>query len=128
MTWRCSYYSFHASDSLVDSRTGARGTDDGVWRWMALAAVAPALAVGLGLHRGWVPESPRWLAQQGRAAEAKEAAEHLFGRGAAADEACGVPEPVKRRGSQRSVAVGVGVVGCFAFCGNSCVPVWRSST
>ena len=126
MTWRCSYYSFHASDSLVASRTGARGTDDGVWRWMAIAAVAPALAVGLGLHRGWVPESPRWLAQQGRAAEAKDAAERLFGRGAAADEACAVPEPAKRRASQRSVAVGVGVVGCFAFCGNSCIQAYMS--
>ena len=91
---------FISAGILAVFALGARGTDDGVWRWMALAAVAPALAVGLGLHRGWVPESPRWLAQQGRAAEAKEAAEHLFGRGAAADEACAVPEPAKRRASQ----------------------------
>ena len=117
---------FISAGILAVFALGARGTDDGVWRWMALAAVAPALAVGLGLHRGWVPESPRWLAQQGRAAEAKEAAEHLFGRGAAADEACAVPEPAKRRASQRSVAVGVGVVGCFAFCGNSCIQAYMS--
>lgn len=106
---------------------GANGTDDGTWRWMALAAVLPAVFVGVDLHRDWVPESPRWLARQGREVEARLAAERLFGRGAEADEACAVEAPsTKRAASQRSVAVGVGVVGCFGFCGNSCIQAYMS--
>ena len=36
---------FISAGILAVFALGARGTDDGVWRWMAIAAVAPALAV-----------------------------------------------------------------------------------
>jgi MFS family permease len=44
----------------------------GAWRWMLAAGVLPAIAI-IFLRRG-VPESPRWLASQGRTDEAAEVA------------------------------------------------------
>lgn len=44
--------------------------DVGAWRWMLAAGVLPALLI-VFLRRG-VPESPRWLASEGRTDEAAE--------------------------------------------------------
>ena len=44
------------------------GDHDGVWRWMLLVAVLPAIALFVGMLR--MPESPRWLSSQGRDDEA----------------------------------------------------------
>ncbi|MFP3468017.1 MFS transporter, partial [Leifsonia sp. SIMBA_070] len=35
-----------------------------VWRWMLAVATLPAIALWIGMK--FVPESPRWLAAQGR--------------------------------------------------------------
>lgn len=44
------------------------GEHAGVWRWMLVVAVLPALVLLLGMLR--MPESPRWLSSQDRDAEA----------------------------------------------------------
>ena len=43
------------------------GEDQGVWRWMLVVATLPAIALWAGISV--VPESPRWLASQGRFAD-----------------------------------------------------------
>ncbi|RZT85829.1 sugar porter (SP) family MFS transporter [Pseudonocardia sediminis] len=44
------------------------GDESGVWRFMLLVALLPAIALFAGMLR--MPESPRWLMAQGREAEA----------------------------------------------------------
>ncbi|MET0190430.1 MAG: sugar porter family MFS transporter, partial [Pseudonocardia sediminis] len=44
------------------------GEEPGVWRFMLLVALLPAIALFVGMLR--MPESPRWLMAQGREAEA----------------------------------------------------------
>lgn len=44
------------------------GDSLGVWRWMLVVAVLPAIVLGLGMIA--MPESPRWLALKGRFGEA----------------------------------------------------------
>ena len=52
------------------------------WRWMFLSAVLPSLLFFFALFT--VPESPRWLAKEGREAEALDVLARLGGDGAAA--------------------------------------------
>ncbi|CAG9466782.1 unnamed protein product [Pedinophyceae sp. YPF-701] len=52
------------------------------WRTMMGAAMVPAAVLGLGMLL-LSPESPRWLQRKGRAAEAAQAAEKLWGSDAA---------------------------------------------
>ena len=54
-----------------------------VWRTMLALAVAPAIALWLGLL--WVPRSPRWLAARGRLAEAREVLLRIRGSEAQVD-------------------------------------------
>lgn len=44
------------------------GEHDDVWRYMLLVAVAPAIALFIGMLR--MPESPRWLSSHGRESDA----------------------------------------------------------
>ncbi|MFJ8019315.1 sugar porter family MFS transporter [Streptomyces sp. NPDC096311] len=44
------------------------GESGGIWRWMLVVATLPAVALWFGMLV--MPESPRWLASQGRYAEA----------------------------------------------------------
>ncbi|MDA2812227.1 sugar porter family MFS transporter [Nocardiopsis sp. RSe5-2] len=44
------------------------GEADGVWRWMLVLATVPAVVLWLGMQA--MPESPRWLAAQGRFGDA----------------------------------------------------------
>jgi MFS family permease len=53
----------------------------GSWRWMLGFGIVPALAI-IWLRRE-TPESPRWLAQNGREPEAEEIAGRLVGHGVA---------------------------------------------
>lgn len=54
-----------------------RGLGDGSWRWMLASSAIPAVVV-LCLRLG-TPESPRWLAAQGRRAEAEKVLADVFG-------------------------------------------------
>ncbi|WLV76939.1 sugar porter family MFS transporter [Lacticaseibacillus parahuelsenbergensis] len=45
------------------------GNVHGIWRWMIVLAVIPAILLGVGTH--FVPESPRWLMMKGRQQDAK---------------------------------------------------------
>jgi putative MFS transporter len=63
------------------------------WRWVVLIGSAGALVVWV-LRRG-LPESPRWLLQHGRLAEAGRVAEWLDAR-VAADFGGALPPPVAR--------------------------------
>ncbi|WP_052732466.1 sugar porter family MFS transporter [Hymenobacter terrenus] len=58
------------------------------WRWMFASAAVPSLLFMLALL--FVPESPRWLLGQGRAAEALGTLTRLNGPVAAAAEAAGI--------------------------------------
>jgi sugar porter (SP) family MFS transporter len=51
------------------------------WRWMFASAAVPSLFFLLALF--FVPESPRWLVQKGREAEAERIVSHIAGRDAA---------------------------------------------
>ncbi|MGO3475762.1 MAG: MFS transporter, partial [Lacticaseibacillus paracasei] len=44
------------------------GNVPGIWRWMIVLAVIPAIILGIGTY--FVPESPRWLMMKGRPAAA----------------------------------------------------------
>lgn len=45
------------------------GNVRGIWRWMIVLAVIPAILLGVGTH--FVPESPRWLMMKGRQKDAE---------------------------------------------------------
>ena len=107
---------FISAGILAVFALGARGTDDGVWRWMAVRPSRPRSRSAWACTAAGC-ESPRWLAQQA-GGRGEEAAERLFGRGAAADEACTVPEPAKRRHS-RSVAWGLVLWAASRFAGTA---------
>lgn len=53
--------------------------DDSAWRWMLAVGALPALLIAA--LRSSMPESPRWLAAHGRAAEAEAACTSLIGPG-----------------------------------------------
>ncbi|MDG3060500.1 sugar porter family MFS transporter [Lacticaseibacillus casei] len=46
------------------------GNVHGIWRWMIVLAVIPAILLGVGTH--FVPESPRWLMMKGRQQDAED--------------------------------------------------------
>ena len=51
------------------------GNVPGIWRWMIVLAVIPAIILGIGTY--FVPESPRWLMMKGRPAAARSSLEVL---------------------------------------------------
>lgn len=52
------------------------GTENG-WRWMLGSALIPCVVLLVGRHD--IPESPRWLAQRGRADQAREVMQKVYG-------------------------------------------------
>ena len=63
---------------------GLTSAGPGNWRWMLASAAVPSLFFLVALL--FVPESPRWLVQNGREAEAEEFVSRLAGRDAAQAE------------------------------------------
>ena len=57
--------------------------DSARWPTMFLISIAPAAALWLGMRLS--PESPRWLASQHRAQEARSAGRRLWGQGPASE-------------------------------------------
>ena len=70
----------------------------GAWRWMFGLAVIPALALGVGMT--FLPESPRWLLQQGRADEAAQALTRLDGAGQVQAEIASIHRDLGKQGKR----------------------------
>ncbi|MCL1879424.1 MAG: MFS transporter [Actinomycetia bacterium] len=49
------------------------------WQWMLGSTVIPCIILLIGRHN--IPESPRWLAQKGRQAEADQVMQRVYGAG-----------------------------------------------
>lgn len=62
------------------------------WRWMFAIAAVPAIALFIALF--FVPESPRWLVEQGRSAEALTVLTHVNGAVMAEQELKSIQETV----------------------------------
>jgi SP family arabinose:H+ symporter-like MFS transporter len=95
------------------------------WRWMLGMEVVPAVFFILLLFA--VPESPRWLALNGRETEARDVLERVVGAGHAAVELAAIREAGKEeKGNfselftgafRRPLAVAVILMACSQFCG-----------
>jgi len=79
--WLVGAFSLQAAGILLGAVVGVivieALPDVDSWRWMLGFGIVPALVI-IWLRRG-VPESPRWLAQNGHEKEAKRVAEELVG-------------------------------------------------
>lgn len=80
--------------------------------WRRLSCFGVALSVGLAAM-GWMPESPKWLAQQGRCQEARRALRQLRAGDTAAEEAelLGAAEAAAGDSAAASTASGGSVRG-----------------
>ncbi|HEY0187938.1 MAG TPA: MFS transporter [Cellulomonas sp.] len=82
----------------------------GGWRWMLASAAGPCLVILVG--RWDVPESPRWLARRGRAAEARAIVARVFGADVALEPETGERAGYRAlfRGDYLSKVVFIGVI------------------
>ncbi|MDR2453514.1 MAG: sugar porter family MFS transporter [Bifidobacteriaceae bacterium] len=74
------------------------GGSEHVWRYMLAMAIIPAVALWVGMRL--MPESPRWLAAQGRTDQALKVLQAVRAPGRAAAELAEILENVKREASQ----------------------------
>lgn len=70
----------------------------GAWRWMFGLAVVPALGLWIGMM--FLPESPRWLLQQGRKDEAAQALKRLDGAGQVQVEIASIRKDLSKQTKQ----------------------------
>lgn len=79
--WMTGAFAFQAVGMVLAAAVSASillaAESEGAWRWMLLSAAVPAFV--LGIMRRSIPDSPRWLARQGRNREALRSVEWLLG-------------------------------------------------
>ena len=73
----------------------------GTWRWMLGIGVVPGLMLGIGM--AFLPESPRWLAAQGRTDDAGRVLRQMRGRDDVSDELDGLARDVSEERSDASL-------------------------
>ena len=83
--------------------TNALFAYDGGWRWMFALGVVPALALALGILP--LPETPRWLVEQGRRDEALDVLKRLRGNDRAAVEELEEIERISEEEEQQHTSV-----------------------
>lgn len=96
---------------------------DGGWRWMLGSALIPCVVLLVGRHD--IPESPRWLAQRGRADEARAVMSKVFGDDIELDD----EEPVRAGFAsvfRQGYASRVLFLGLLILC--QVVPMWAMYT
>ncbi len=74
------------------------------WRWMFASEVVPIVIFLFFLVQ--LPETPRWLAQQGRMKEAREVMLHINGRKITELEFGGIEDEIDRENESRRVTLG----------------------
>jgi MFS transporter, SP family, arabinose:H+ symporter len=104
------------------------------WRWMLGLEAVPAL-IFLGLLFT-VPESPRWLAQQGREAEARSILEKVGGQEHAARELASIQAAMGQEEGRfgelfrgvyrRPMLIAVLIMACSQFCGINAIIYYSS--
>lgn len=80
------------------------GGNDSVWRWMLLIAMIPATILLLGMVK--LPESPRWLASQGREDEALAVLRTLRTADRAETELAQIRDLTRQRAAEQTVNLG----------------------
>ena len=73
---------------------GLSGIGSTNWRWMFASAAAPSIFFLIALL--FVPESPRWLVQKDRGAEAEGLLSQMFGEEAASNEVAAIREAISQ--------------------------------
>ena len=73
----------------------------GNWRWMVGLASVPGLALAIGML--FVPESPRWLAEQGRDDDARRVLRRVRGKDDVDDELQEIEQAAKHKAGHRGL-------------------------
>jgi major inositol transporter-like SP family MFS transporter len=89
------------SNAVIAKTLGESGP---VWRIMLAMAIIPAVALWVGMRV--MPESPRWLAMQGRSADALAVLETVRAPGSAQGELDEILENIKRENAQERASWG----------------------
>ena len=81
---------------VVSYLAGYALSSTGSWRWMFALAAIPAAVLGIGLLR--MPDSPRWLFNQGRDQDGRRVLQRIRGRADVAKEERMIKESIDKQG------------------------------